>query len=272
MLGLLANELFLTVACGALLAVSLTTPGMGVLRVAAGLAGALFVPGYALVGAAVPHRDEIDDVSRIALAFGLSVVSDAILAWALSLAPVGITLKSVGYALAGWSLVFALVANVRRVLTRRNARLESMTPVRGRTVLVTAGGLALVVGLVAVAAWAHTAPAFTEFYLLGPGGSLEGLPQEVTSGRTVQVTVGVVNREHATQTYWYEIRHQSQQLAHGQEITLRPLEKNERILTFRLEALPEDDDVTLELYLYRADDERPTRSLRWPVRVVSADN
>jgi uncharacterized membrane protein len=268
---LLANELFLAMACGALLAVSLIRPGLGVLRVAAGMVSVLFVPGYALVGAAAPRRDEIDDVSRIGLAFGLSVAGDAILAWALSLTPMGITLESAGCALAGWSLAFALIANVRRMWTRHAAHLESPTPFQWRKVLLFGSGLALIAGLGAMAAMAYTSPTFTAFYLLGPDGSLDSLPQEVTNGQRVQVTIGIINHERTTQTYWYEVRYRSQQLARGQEVTLDSLEQDERSLTFTLDVPPDDEPVTLEFYLYQSGDMRPIRSLRWPVWVVSTN-
>lgn len=46
---------------------------------------------------------------------------------------------------------------------------------------------------------------FTEFYILGLEGRAVNYPKEVTAGKEDTVTIGIINREQETVSYWVEV-------------------------------------------------------------------
>ena len=67
----------------------------------------------------------------------------------------------------------------------------------------------IILGAVAAVIYAITVPApedaFTEFYLLGPGGKAADYPVELKVDREAEITLVIVNREHEAMSYRVEI-------------------------------------------------------------------
>ena len=84
-------------------------------RVALGLLLVLFLPGYSLVAALFPRRDDLDGIERIALSFGLSIAVVPLLGLGLNYTPLGIRLVPVLLGLSLFTVLLAVVAGVRRV-------------------------------------------------------------------------------------------------------------------------------------------------------------
>jgi len=84
-------------------------------RVLLGLLLVLFLPGYSLIAALFPAKDDLDGIERIALSFGLSIAVVPLLGLALNYTPFGIRLVPVLVVLSMFTVSLAVVAGVRRL-------------------------------------------------------------------------------------------------------------------------------------------------------------
>jgi len=84
-------------------------------RALLGLLLVLFLPGYSLVAALFPRRDDLDGIERIALSFGLSIAVVPLLGLGLNYTQYGIRLVPVLLGLSLFTVLLAVVAGVRRV-------------------------------------------------------------------------------------------------------------------------------------------------------------
>ncbi|MCD6456429.1 MAG: DUF1616 domain-containing protein [Methanophagales archaeon] len=62
------------------------------IRIILGLPLVLFLPGYSLIAALFPRKDDLDAIEQIALSFGLSIAITPLLGLALNYTPFGIRL------------------------------------------------------------------------------------------------------------------------------------------------------------------------------------
>ncbi|NLA39706.1 MAG: DUF1616 domain-containing protein, partial [Methanomicrobiales archaeon] len=86
------------------------------LRILFGVAMVLFIPGYALIAALFPARDDLDGIERVALSFGLSIAVVPLIGLALNYTPWGIRLDPILASLTIFTLAMAAVAWYRRLL------------------------------------------------------------------------------------------------------------------------------------------------------------
>ncbi len=84
-------------------------------RVLLGLLLVLFLPGYSLIAALFPRKDDLDGIERIALSFGLSIAVVPLIGLGLNYTQYGIRLVPVLLGLSLFTVLFAVVAGVRRV-------------------------------------------------------------------------------------------------------------------------------------------------------------
>jgi uncharacterized membrane protein len=250
------------------------------LRVPLGLVAVLFAPGYALVAALFPRRDDLDGVARAALSFGLSVAVLPVIALVLNALTWGIRPWPIALSLSLWILLLCSTA-----LWRRRA-LASSGPVymppaidglgwwRGLSSRVRAyyiiGGLALaavlIAGTVALLLPDPTART-TEFYVLGPKGIAENYPREVAPGQEMQVQLGISNREGTRARYRVEVRAEGQLLAQLGPIALEDGATWEAALRYALARA--GDDQRIDILLFYNDHPTPYRQLRLWVNVRS---
>lgn len=83
-------------------------------RIILGLPLVLFLPGYALIAALFPRKDDLDAIERVALSFGLSIAITPLLGLALNYTPFGIRLAPVLIVLSVFTISLAICAYVRR--------------------------------------------------------------------------------------------------------------------------------------------------------------
>jgi len=83
-------------------------------RVVLGLLLVLFLPGYSLIAALFPRRDDLDGIERIALSFGLSIAVVPLLGLALNYTTYGIRLVPILAVLSVFTVSLAVIAGVRR--------------------------------------------------------------------------------------------------------------------------------------------------------------
>jgi uncharacterized membrane protein len=180
-------------------------------RVVIETATLLFVPGYALTAALFPRRRDINDVERVALSFGLSIAVVPLLAyglnfaWSVSAQPVAAALTlfiiastAVAYARRRalpiddrFSVNFAAAGLLKRARwPRLNSKLQAALAI------LLAGSVLFSASAFAYALFAPgPGETYTEFYLLGPSGTMQGYPLNFTLGNKQSVVVGIMNHE-----------------------------------------------------------------------------
>ena len=84
------------------------------IRIILGLLFVLFLPGYSLIAALFPRKDDLDAIERVALSFGLSIAISPLLGFTLNYSPFGIRLAPVLIVLSVFTISLALGAYVRR--------------------------------------------------------------------------------------------------------------------------------------------------------------
>ena len=84
------------------------------IRIILGLPLVLFLPGYSLIAALFPRKDDLDGIERVALSFGLSIAVTPLLGLALNYTPFGIRLSPVLIVLSVFTISLAMGAYVRR--------------------------------------------------------------------------------------------------------------------------------------------------------------
>ncbi len=212
-------DLIMIMALSLLLDVLIAVYPDSILRKALGLAFVLFFPGYVFITALFPERKELDSLERLALSFGLSIAIVPLIGLALNYTPWGIRLIPILVSLTVFNMVFSLAAIYRRknaispwipwiTLDRIKEELEwersskldrALTVILIIAILTSIGTLAYVV--------THPKPgeAFTEFYILGPGGKAADYPTDLFAGENGTVIIGIVNHEHRNVTYYVQI-------------------------------------------------------------------
>jgi uncharacterized membrane protein len=185
----------------------------GIIRIIVGLPFILFIPGYILIFALFPSRKTnkgIDVVERIALSFGLSAISIVpLILFGLNYTTWGIKLESVLLSIYAFVLSVGSIAIYRWIKTDPDKRFiiprsENKLD-RVLTIILAISIIATVTSLVYVTTNPRTGEKFTEFYLLGPSGKLEGYPGNLSAGENATVIIGVANHEYQTVDYTVEI-------------------------------------------------------------------
>ncbi|MCL0091512.1 DUF1616 domain-containing protein [Dehalococcoidales bacterium] len=188
-----------------------------VLRIAIGIPFVLFFPGYTLVAALFPRRDEISIIERLALSFGLSLAVVPLIGLILNYTPWGIRLESILWSIASFIFIMSAVAWFRR----KRLPSEERFGIEFQLALPGWGGGAwdkvlsitlviAILGAVGMLGYVIATPKvgekFTEFYILGLEGKAVDYPRELRVGEEGRVIVGIINNEHRIVNYRVEVR------------------------------------------------------------------
>jgi uncharacterized membrane protein len=193
------------------------------LRVAFGLPMVLFIPGYALIAALFPEKDDLDGIERVALSFGLSIAVSPLIGLALNYTPWGIRLDPILTALTLFTFAMLAVAHWRRAVVPAEKRFvvpfremateakadlfpenQSRTD-RALSIVLVLAILLAIVTTIYVLAVPKEGEHFTEFYILGPGGKAADYPTAFAAGSNQSVIIGIGNHEYRDITYTVEV-------------------------------------------------------------------
>lgn len=255
---LLNAVLILLVALG-----ETSSPPIAWTRLFVSLIVVIFLPGYLLHLIFFPHHGDLTGIERLALSFALSIAIIPPLALFLDAMP--------GLSLALWpillseSLVITLAAGGawlrRRFVVAEADRFQIViTWAPGASwhslsnterVLYTLLSLTTFAALFAAAAILlapRPARHFTEFYLLNNEGLAEDFPRRISTDDTVEVIVGISNREGRIRIYQLEIYSGAHRLTTVDAFQLRPQENIEIPVSFILEDPGENSLVMFNLY------------------------
>jgi len=226
-----------------------------------GLVFALFSPGYSLVAAIFPKRDDLDIVRRLALGFGLSIAVVPLVGVVLNFTPWGIGLYPVLIVL----LVFILAASAVAWYLRRRLPPEerfeprfrfSLSGFRGRQHLWDKVLLILlvvvIIGAIGVLVYVARPPAvdttFTEFYMLGPEGRAADYPDVIVLGEEATVTLGIINHEGIETDYYIRVFIEGKTVAEVAAGTLADGEGWEQKVSFAPIEVGGEQKVEFQLY------------------------
>jgi uncharacterized membrane protein len=192
------------------------------IRVILILPGILFLPGYCLIAALFPKKDEIDLGERIAISIGLSIAVVPMIVLGLNYTPFGIRLDPILIALTVFILLMILVASYRRSLLLPEERFgipffeiagtlwNTIFPKDGSRAdhlisvviaLVILAGVILTVYLIAVP---KEEEHFTEFFILGENMKVSDYPDLIIAGQNYPLYIGVGNHEYRNTNYTIE--------------------------------------------------------------------
>lgn len=179
----------------------------------------LFLPGYTLIAALFPKKNDLDGIERLALSFGLSIAVVPLIGLGLNYTPWGIRLTPVVISLAFFILAMAGAAHFRRrslpfeerfaidfkasleqvkqeIAAEDKSRLD-----RALTIILAITIILSILALAYVIVTPKQGERFTEFYILGPSGKAYDYPTAVSAGNKSIVIVGVVNHEYSLVNY-----------------------------------------------------------------------
>jgi len=192
-------------------------------RIVLALPVVLFLPGYALIGALFPKKDDIDMLERFALSVGLSIAVVPLIGLALNYTPFGIRLAPVLVCVSLFTFAMVLVAHYRRARCRPAERFH--VPFSGmalevrkefplnrgsntdrilNAVLVIAILFAIGTTIFVIAV-PKPGEHFTEFYILGEKQKAADYPDRISTGTEYPLYIGVGNHEYRTVTYTIEV-------------------------------------------------------------------
>ncbi len=228
------------------------------IRIALGLPFVLFSPGFILITALFPRKENLSDIERIALSFGLSLAVVPLNGLVLNYLPWGINLNSILYSLS----IFIVVTSVAAWLRQRKLSEHEKFSVRINfgswseqnllrkvlsiiLVFTIVGLLGVIVYTVAVP---RTSEQYTEFYVLNIEGKATDYPDELRLGETGYVILGVVNHERQAVSYTIEIQIDGKTSGAVDPMTLENEEKSESIVEFEPQKTGERQKVEFSLF------------------------
>lgn len=264
----LNNELLLVDILAALLIITITLFPSNVLRLILGLPFVLFFPGYTLIAALYPRREDLDGIERVALSFGLSIAVVPLIGLLLNYTPWGIRLYPIIVSLMAFIVATSAIAWQRRRKLAEDERLTIAFKIAlpqwgGTTGLDRALSILLVVAILGaigtlgyVIATPKIGEKFTEFYILGLGGKAEGYPRELYVGEEGRVILGIVNREYE-EGVSYQVRIRIDGIEEGEigPVVLKHEEKWEEEISFVSHRVGQEQKV--EFLLYKGGEEQP---------------
>lgn len=215
--------LFITICAGPLIFWEPLTS----LRIASGLILVLIFPGYTLIAALFPRKNDLDGIERVGLGLGVSFALIPIIGLVLNFSPWGIRFESVLIASLLWTISLSCLAIYRRTLfsPEEGIRIQFLKTVqwvrnhrRPPDIAITMVIILSLLGLIGAISWRIQTPPpgdpFTEFYVLGEGGMLQDYPINLSVGVTEEYRLGIVNNQHSKTIY--KIRASLDQVEVGQ--------------------------------------------------------
>lgn len=240
-----------------------------IFRIILALPFILFFPGYTLVAALFPRKNQLGTVERIALSFGLSIAIVPLIGLVLNYTW-GIKLEPVLYSISAFVFVVSVIAWLRRRRLPESEKfsidlqwkLPDWSGSFFNKALLTALVISILVALGTIGyviASPKVGERYTEFAILGPEGKIENYPREIFLGETASVLLSITNREHQPTTYTIEIKADGQAAESVGTITLEHEQEWEKEENFTSTIVGENQKI--EFQLFKAGEDEPYRSL-----------
>ncbi len=191
------------------------------IRTFLGIPMVLFIPGYVLIAALFPKKDDLETIERFALSFGLSIAVVPLLGLLLNFT-FGIRLVPILLTICLYTLVLVLAAAYRRnklpqeerfivpfhrlieilnneISTNRSTADRILTTILIFSIVLSVGMVYFVITTPKIG------ERFTEFYILGPSGKAENYSTNLKYNSPAEILVGVVNHEYTSINYTIKV-------------------------------------------------------------------
>ncbi|NPV91314.1 MAG: DUF1616 domain-containing protein [Firmicutes bacterium] len=246
-------------------------------RVALGVPFVLFFPGYTLIAALFPARDDLDGIERVALSCGLSIAVVPLLGLILNFTPWGIRLYPILLTLLFFMLLLSIITIHRRnklTLDKRfvvalNVKIIKWSDLSRMDKILSVALAGAVIFAAGSLYYASATPKvdekFTEFYMLGPGGKAEGYPRVMKTGEEKEVILGTVNHEYRQVSYSVEVRMDGVVMTRLGPFKINHEEKKEESVSFSV--YEPHENLKVEFLLFKDGESAPYRSLHLWVNV-----
>lgn len=251
------------------------------LRTVFGIPFVIFFPGYTLLSVLFPANKDLGGIERLALSIGLSLAVVPLMGLVLNYTPLGIRLVPILAALFAFTFIMSMLTFFRRGKLSPQEKLALSLPVKLPNLgnlpkldrLFLAGFLVAIVALSGLIVYLASAPKigerFTEFYLLGPNGTLADYPTNITLGGNGTVIMGITNHEYNNVSYRVVVNLENQALQAFENIQLSHGMNWNQSYTFTPTMAAEK--TQLQFKLYKDDLAEAYRSLQLWVTVRLAE-
>jgi uncharacterized membrane protein len=235
------------------------------IRIILGIPMVLFLPGYALIAALFPRKNDLDGIERFALSLGLSIAIVPLIGLGLNFTPFGIRLVPIIVSLSVFTLAMCFIAHIRRSKLSEEKRFEvpfslmysslkseifrSQKGVdRILTIILILSIVASLIMLIYVIVTPKQGEKFTEFYILGDKGKAEGYPTQLVTGKTSSLIVGISNHEYVVTNYTLNISLENDTLNTMQVTLMHNATWEEKVLFTPQKT---GDNLELQFFLYK---------------------
>lgn len=239
----------------------------GLVRIILGFPFVLFIPGFTLMLALFPKRNQVQDIERIVLSFAMSIAVVPLIGLGLNFSPWGITLTSSLYALAAFIIIMSVIGWIRIYRLQDDEIYEiewpSVSWQFGKSawdtilsvilVICILGAMGIIVHFASIPRMADN---FTEFYLLGEQGIVADYPRDLTLGEEGKLKVGIVNHENKNLSYRVNIKINGEEITNGDKITLNDKERWEGAVN--LAPQKGGDNQKVEFFLLKGEETVPS--------------
>lgn len=239
----------------------------------------LFIPGYVLITALFPNKDDMGITERISIGFGLSIAIVSLLGLFLSLT-FGIRLIPILITLYTYTIIIVLVVIYRQGKSQKSqkyvqSRIDNIVDSNARprremdniltVILIFMSILASVTVYYAIAT-PKAGEKFTEFYVLNTDRKADNYSTSLLLNSPTTLYVGAANNEYRSMNYTVNIVMNSSVLA-TEKLVLNHGDVWEKNITFVPDKI--GTNMKLELLLFKEDDYNiPYRKLRLWINVA----
>jgi uncharacterized membrane protein len=182
----------------------------------------LFIPGYAMMSAILPGKDDMGEAERLLLSIVLSISIVPIIGFILNYTIWGIRFEPLFFCTMVLIVFSVFIANFRRHMlppekryegfierilpVLRNSRKQLFKPSekgidRALSIFIVVSLLVLIATMGLMMLLPPVASGYTELYILGPGKTAQDYPDEFILGESKPVIVGISNHENRDQPY-----------------------------------------------------------------------
>lgn len=257
----------------------------GIIRTILGIPMVLFIPGYVLIAALFPKKNDLDNLERIILSFGFSIATVPLIGLGLNYTTFGIRSIPILVSLTVFSIGLTCLASYRRwklgdekfsVSFRKiweniddKIGKEIVNKVDSILMAVLTISIIITIGILMYAIIPRNGDIFTEFYILNSStGKADNYPTKLKVGEGSSILIGMVNHEYSLVNYTMVVS-LDKEILESEKVTLENNQKSEKIITFIPSIV--GTDKKLEFSLFKEDVNSPYRYLYLWVNVSDKD-
>ena len=236
-----------------------------------------FFPGYTVICALFPGKNELGRMERWVLSFAFSVIMVSLIGFVLNFTPWGLRLLPCLISISTFTIAMSLLVMYRRSKLPPQERYAPFLELELHSFLQLPVLDKVIISMVVLAVLVTAASSlyfitsskpierYTEFYILDENGRADSYPRELEAGKEEKLIAGIVNHEQGNVTYYMTIKMQNIVKSKKGPIILRQGEKWEEAV--KISANYPHEKLKVEFLLFRDQESKPYRTLHLLVTV-----